>query len=238
MQVIIDELLINYEVMGTNSQSTIIILHGWKRSLEDWKFIAKSLSSSYKVVLIDLPGMGLSSMPAKTLSTYDYADIINSFVQKLDIKNFTLIGHSFGGKIATVLASKDTNIKKLILVDASGMNIKNLFVNLKISLSKTLKLFSFILPRHFLVSSDYKTAGPLLDTFKKVVGEYIEKDAQKIKTPTLIIWGDKDKEVNLNHAKKFKSLINGSKLRIVWGTGHDPFLEKPNKFLEILYEYI
>ncbi len=243
MQTVIDGILINYEVLGNKNTKTILILHGWKNSLKNWESIAKNLANKFKVVLIDLPGFGASSVPKnQPFDTFDYAETVMKFIEKLNLKNITLIGHSFGGKTGIVVASKNNKIDKLILVDASGINSKSLVTLLKIYLSKTVKL---IFPKNLaakvsasLSSEDYKTAGNLKDSFKKIVTQDISENAKKIKIPTLIIWGENDKDVPLTSAKVLKNIIPNSSLRIVWKAGHHPHLEKPEKFLETVEEFL
>lgn len=245
MQTIIDGHLINYEVLGEKNKDVFLILHGWKRNLNDWNDIAQKLSLKYKVVLVDFPGMGNSSLPNTAFDTYDYAQIINQFIKKIGIKNITLMGHSFGGKVSTILAANNDAIKKLILVDASGIDEKSFMIKIKKTITKIIKPVTVLGPeflRHFifskLASDDYKNAGGLKESFKKIVAQNMETEAKIINIPTLIIWGDKDKEVTIYAAKRFRSLIKNSTLRIVWNTGHNPFKEKPNKFMEILEEFV
>src|SRR5581483_11907029 len=116
MQTIIDGLLANYEIKGEKNKNSILILHGWKRSLNDWQEVAKTLSSKNKVIILDLPGMGASSKPNTPFNTYDYADFVDKFIAKLQLKNVTLVGHSFGGRTAIIQASKNKAISKLVLV--------------------------------------------------------------------------------------------------------------------------
>jgi pimeloyl-ACP methyl ester carboxylesterase len=242
MQTVIDSILLNYEILGSKNKNLILILHGWKNSLKNWEEVGKKLSEKNKVILVDLPGMGNSTTPKTVFDTYDYANLINKFILKLKLKQITLIGHSFGGKISVVVSQKNKDIKKLILVDISGINNKTLSTNLRIYLAKTLK---FVLPQQIskkitnnLSSEDYKNAGNLLETFKKIVSQDISSEAKKINVKTLIIWGENDKEVPLSSAKKLRNLITNSTLRIVWRAGHHSHLEKPEKFLEILYEFV
>ncbi len=246
MQTVIDNILINYEVFGLKNTNPILILHGWKRNLKDWKSIATDLSKKNKVVLVDLPGFGASSLPKKKIfDTYDYAGLIGNFIDKLNLKNTILIGHSFGGKISIVITSQNNLIKKSILVDPSGITNKTLITSLKIGLFKILKPLIKILPKpirnnliNLFTSEDYKNAGDLKESFKKIVVQDVSSDAKKITVPTMIIWGENDKEVPISSAKKLKSLIKNSSIRIVWKAGHHPHLEKPEKFLEIVEEFI
>ena len=56
--------------------------------------------------------------------------------------------------------------------------------------------------------------------------------------PTIIIWGDKDSVLDVSQTKIFKKEIPNSTVRIVWGAGHSPHIEKPKAFLDILNEYL
>jgi pimeloyl-ACP methyl ester carboxylesterase len=239
MQTVIDSILINYEILGAKNKNVILILHGWQNSLKNWENVAKNLSKNHLVILMDMPGFGNSSMPKnRVFDTYDYAEIVNKFIDKFELEKLTLIGHSFGGKTSVIAASNNPKIKKLILVDSSGIKEYSFMVSSKIFLSK---LFKNILPQtvlKYLSSDDYKNAGNLLDTFKKIVGQDISEDAKKIKMPALIIWGENDKDVPISSAKKFKNLIQNSSLRIVWKAGHHPHLDRPEKFLEIVEEFL
>ncbi len=242
MQTIVDSVLISYEILGTKNKKTILILHGWKNSLKNWEEVGKKLAIKNKVVLIDLPGMGNSSLPKETFDTYDYAKLVNKFIEKLNLKNITLLGHSFGGKIGIIVASKNSVINKLILVDNSGIKQKTLLKFIKTAFYKIAKIF---LPKkitmkiaNYISSEDYKNAGDLLPIFKQIVTEDISESAKKINIPTLIIWGENDKDVPLSSAKKLKNLIPNCTLRIVWRAGHHPHLEKPEKFIEIVEEFI
>ncbi|HEX6977314.1 MAG TPA: alpha/beta hydrolase [Patescibacteria group bacterium] len=245
MQTIIDGILTNYEVFGSPKNQNILIVHGWGRSLNDWIPTAKELAKDNYVVAVDLPGFGASSHPETSFDTYAYSDFLKSFIQKLNLKNPILVGHSFGGKTLAVVTSQMPNIKKLILIDASGVDKKSSLTSLKIALSKIIKPLMFFMPKNLknkifdkLASSDYRNAGNLKESFKKIVSQDISKDLEKIQTPAVIIWGDKDKEVPLSSAKRFNTLIKNSRIKIVWNAGHHPQFDKPEKFLEILKDSI
>jgi len=90
----------------------------------------------------------------------------------------------------------------------------------------------------YISSDDYVNSGPLRKILVKVVNEDLTNTANKIKIPTLIIWGEKDKVVLLEHAKELKEIIKDSELRIVWGASHSPHIEKPYEFTEIVEEFI
>ncbi len=240
MQAVVESILANYEVFGEKKNKNILILHGWGRNLQDWRAVAENLSSQYRVILLDLPGHGGSGLPpSQPFDTGEFADFVLAFIKKLELKEPILLGHSFGGKVAVVIASKSNSIKRLFLVDASGIDSKSVVTRIKNAMAKYLKKMPF--KNYFislLASSDYQAAGGLLPSFKKIVRQNVIKEAKSINIPSIIIWGENDKEVTTYQAKRLHQLIRNSILRIIWGAGHHPHLEKPDKFINLLNEYL
>lgn len=245
MQIVINEILTNYEILGVKNKKTILILHGWGQNLEDWRVVANKLADKYRVVLLDLPGFGSSSVPNSVFTTQDYAIFINEFINKINIANFILIGHSFGGKIALKISSQNNNVSKLFLISPSGIDKKSFLTEIKIILTKIFRVFGFVVPESIkkgflttIASSDYINSGEMQNILKKVVNEKVILDAKKIKCPTIIIWGENDMEINAKTSKILKSLIKNSTLRILWGIGHSPNIENPEKLSTLLSEYL
>ncbi len=242
MQTTINNYLISYKIYGDKNKNIILILHGWKQNAEDWDKVAKQLGQKYRVYVPDLLGFGSLKKGQTNYSFEDYLSFVSSFTKKFKLKNYILIGHSFGGKIAIDYASKNNDaVNKLILISPSGIEERNIFTKLKIIMIKFLKL----LPRsrafkgvNFLYSYDYRAAGKLLPTFKNVAPIRVEDKAKKIKSDTLIIWPERDEQLNVKWSKKLKELIPNSKLRILWKTDHSPHLTNPDKLLGILDEYL
>jgi len=125
-QVVIEGILTNYQVFG-DGKETLLILPGWKRSISEWAIVAKSLSSKYKVVLLDLPGFGATTLPKSTFGVFEYADFVKSFLIKIKIDKCVVLGHSFGGRLGIILATDEKIVDKLILVDAGGIEKKSLY---------------------------------------------------------------------------------------------------------------
>lgn len=247
MQIVIDEVLVNYKALGLKNKSSILILHGWGQSSKNWEYIGNALAKKFKVFLVDLPGFGGSSVPNSVFDTKDYTNLIAKFSKQIIKDDFILIGHSFGGKIAIKMASSanGTKIKRLILISPSGIESKSLLTIAKIFAAKIFKVILFWLPsktKNYFIrrfgSKDYANANEMRDVFSKIIGESVVNDAKKISTPTIIIWGEKDEEINLKNSKKLKSLIKGSILRVVWGERHSVNIEAPDKLLSIIQDYV
>lgn len=235
MQIIIDQLLTNYQKFG-ESGDLILILPGWKRNSIEWQNVAKALAQNQRIIILDLPGFGLSQKPKSDWDIFEYAQFVKNFLKKINIKKCLLIGHSFGGRIGIILASEDKLIDQLILVDAAGIEEKGAVLKIKLILAKILKPLIPAKIRAKILQGDYQDSGELRQIFKKVTSQNLGHLLPKIAIPTTIIWGENDYILPLAHGKIFRSKIKDSKLRIIWGAGHDPHLEKPEQFKEILNE--
>lgn len=124
MQCIVDGLVVGYDVLGKGK--TIVMLHGWGASRQSLSALAKELSKKYQVVLVDVPGFGESAKPTKSWGLSEYAEWVQSFLQKIKIKNvYALLGHSNGGAIAIKLTSLGFQSEKLILLGAAGIRKRN-----------------------------------------------------------------------------------------------------------------
>ena len=97
---------LNYVRYGNNDKDTIVLLHGWGQNIEMMKPIGDNLKNDFDIVIIDLPGHGISDEPDYVWSLYDFADAVHELLVELKINNPIMIGHSFGGKISLIYASK------------------------------------------------------------------------------------------------------------------------------------
>jgi len=233
MQVVVNDQLVNYEVVGSGRRN-LIVLHGWGGSIQEWMPIAECLKKKYRIWLLDFPGFGNSPRPEKDWGIYEYANLVKGFLTKLEIKNPIIMGHSFGGRVAVL-----QNAKKLILVDAAGLRMKSLKSSVAGYIFDWFCPIKKYIPNNFknlFGSADYKSAGPMRKIFVKTVNQDLTVEMTQIKVPTLIIWGEKDLILPVNQALTIKSLIKNSLVRIVWGADHWPHLTKKDEFINILEE--
>ncbi|MDJ0512418.1 MAG: alpha/beta hydrolase [Methyloceanibacter sp.] len=110
-----------YETMG--SGDPLLLIHGFGSSTFTWRRIAPALATTHRVIAVDLKGFGQSDKPLdEHYSIFDQAQLIKQLILEKDLKDLTLIGHSYGGGISLMLAlDKDPRlegrISKLVLLD-------------------------------------------------------------------------------------------------------------------------
>lgn len=213
----------------------IVILHGWGHNAELWQDLASRFGKD--AIAITMPGFGNEPLIKSDWGVPEYAKWVEKKISKY--KDVILIGHSFGGRVASEITSKQPKfLKALILSGAPCLYRPTLSLKLKI---KSYKLIKHIIPTNFrklFYSGDLKRAGKLEKVFRKVVNYDQTEQLQKIKVPTLLIWGENDKDVPLRIAFEINSLIKNSELKIIENTGHNSYLENPNLFFGYVQNFI
>lgn len=250
MQIKINNCNIYYEVLGEGNP--VILLHGWLATLETMRPIANNLSQNFKVYLVDVIGFGKSELPEHPLNTNDFGNFLKEFVDKLEIKNPILIGHSNGGRIIINAVGRGiVSAKKVVLIDSAGIKPKrSLFYYLKVGFYKSGKFFLGLLPntksikkfkeklRSNVGSEDYKSSANVLkETMKIIVNEDQSYLLPKISVPTLLFWGSLDTATPISDAKKMEKLIPDCGLIEYAGSTHFSYLENINNVNSVLNEF-
>jgi len=225
-------LSIFYKVFGEGKP--LLILHGWGSKNDKWQTTAKLLTGKgFQVIVPDLPGFGQSDDPDKIWDFDDYSNFTNDFINGLDLRKLSLLGHSFGGSIAIKYATEHPKkISKLYLVGAAAIREKSLKKKMIYVIAKTFGFFSFIpfLKRIFykIIKTDYPhTQGIMRKTYLKVIKKDLSDLLNNINVPTIIIWGEEDPVTPLKHAYLINSKIKNSKLEIIPKMGHNLHSECP-----------
>ena len=83
----------------------LLLIHGFGASTYTWRHIAPELARTHRVIAVDLKGFGQSDKPFDSrYSVFDQAELLAELIEEKDLHNLTLVGHSFGGGIALMLA--------------------------------------------------------------------------------------------------------------------------------------
>ena len=197
---------LSYEILNPTQEIVLLVLHGWGSNKEIMKQAFGKTLTEYKHLYLDLPGFGHSSNEI-ILTTQDYVAIVKLFLEALDVKPMIAMGHSFGGKVSTLLKPPC-----LVLLSSSGILVeKPLSVKLKIALVKLLKPLGLAKIRSWFVAPDAKGMNhAMYETFKNVVNEYFEDNFAKSKSRVLCFWGKADTATPLFTGEKIASLIEDS----------------------------
>jgi pimeloyl-ACP methyl ester carboxylesterase len=209
----------------------VVWLHGWARRGQDFTLAATSLAErGIASVALDLPGFGASPLPSKAGGARYYAELVLPALRELAVEPLVLVGHSFGGTVAIVLASEHPELlQSLVLTGAPLIR--------KVTRSKSPLAYRSIrwlharrvvsnarleAARQKYGSTDYKRAqGLLREILVASVNESFEPELVSLTVPVILLWGKNDREVPVEVAEQAAQLIPVEhSLRVVDGVGH------------------
>ena len=239
MEIIIDNLKVSYNQYGEGKN--LVLLHGWGQNKEMMDLLGKHLDG-YKITTIDLPGFGKSDEPKKVMSVYDYVNFLHKLIEKLELKDISLIGHSFGARLSLVYASKYKVDKVISLAGPiykseveKSLKVKTLKFLAKIPFLKTVKEWF----KNFIGSSDYKNSSEMMRKILiSTINTDVEGDMLKVKVPTLLIWGTKDAAVDVEDARKVVEKMHDAALIEFDNLTHYAYLENLTQVVNIIKNFI
>ena len=127
----IEHLSLYYDEYGEKSNKTILFIHGFGENHHTWRFLVPELAAKYHLIMLDLKGFGDSpKLKDKAYSVYDQALLVHKFIKEKKLKNITLVGRSFGGGVALIMALLqedklvENNIEKLVLINSMSYRQK------------------------------------------------------------------------------------------------------------------
>jgi len=215
---------LSYELLHPSAVPTILWLHGWGSNKELMKQAFGKLLPDWRHCYLDLPGFG-KSPNERVLTTGDYAAIVRAFLAELGIEPEVIAGHSFGGKVATLL-----DPPCLVLLSSSGVLVpKPLSVRARIALFKLLKPLWFGRLRSLFASADVQRMNPgMYETFKGVVDEAFEENFPKVTGRALLFWGREDTATPLWTGERIAERIGEQATFVPMEGDHYFFLQPAN----------
>lgn len=247
----ISGMTLHYDESGPADGATIVLLHGWGCNHTTVASIRKLLEQKMHVYSFDLPGFGKSDEPKQVWGIEDYTRFTEDAFKQLGISNPILLGHSFGGRISILFASRNKT-SKVILVDAAGVKPRHsLKWYFKVYSYKTAKkLYPIIFGKERAQrkierartrrgSSDYNNATEMMRAIlSKCVNEDLCHVMPSITAPTLLVWGEEDTATPLQDARKMEKLIPDAGLVSFAGCGHYSFLDNPGGFRAVIQSFL
>lgn len=248
--VTIDGLTLHYEETGPADGSPVILMHGWGCDHTTVRSIAAILEPGLHVYNVDLPGHGKSDEPPFPWGVDEFTMLIEKFCKLKGIVDPVLIGHSFGGRVSLLMASRNP-VSRMVIVDGAGIKPRR-------SLKYYFKVYSFktakkVLPlilgknkgqqiidkwRGKAGSADYRNSSPVMRAvMSRCVNQDLKSVMPSISASTLLIWGENDTATPISDAKYMEKHIPDAGLVAFPDAGHYSFLDNPVGFAAVMKEF-
>lgn len=246
----------------------IVLLHGTSSSLHTWDGWTTELKKTRRVIRFDLPGFGLTGpSPWNNYSIPIYVHFTVTLLDRLDVSRFVIAGNSLGGEIAWGVAlAKPDRVTQLILVDSTGYAFEpyNVPAGFRVAMAGSPLGNTFLghlLPPGMVGASIRAVYGVPARVKPEQIERYTalarregnraalrqrlvqlnagqEHKIREIRTPTLILWGGRDRLVPPVYGRRFAQDIQGSE-HVVFGTlGHIPQEEDPASTIEVVEKFL
>lgn len=228
----------------------VVVLHGWGASLEAVAPIVEGLKPAFDVLALDLPGFGASDAPSRTWSVDDYASHVLTVCKQHGVERFSIVGHSFGARLAIAIASSDPAVVgRMVLTGAAGIKPrrKPSYYG-KVAVAKTGRVVGAVggapgknlqdRMRRRVASRDWLDVSEAMrETLRSVIGEDLTRRLANIHASTLLIWGDQDKETPLWMGRRMEREVPDAGLVVLSG-GHYVYAERPAEFIHISQHFL
>ncbi len=235
------------------NKDTIVFLHGSGLSHIVWSLSEQFFSSkNYNVLSIDLPGHGNSDGPCLD-SIEKIVDWLEKVFDKLKLKNLILVGHSQGClEILEYSSRYKERLKKLVFVGGSNkMPVHPDLIELAQSghsdAVKLMMKWGYEGSKKFIggnpvekIIQSPRDISEILAIDLNACNNYLNgsEAAKVIDLPSMLIFGELDKMVNLEAGKKFSNLIKNSTTHVIKGCGHMIMIEKAFEMREKILEFL
>lgn len=254
MKVLIGKVSLEVEERGAGEPS-LVFLHYWGGTHRTWNKVAAELQSSYRIVTYDMRGWGQSGATENGYSIAALADEATALLQHLGLKKYVLIGHSMGGKVAQLVASRNpAELVGLILVAPATPTPSHLpdeakqqQVHAYDNRDTVIQTIAFLTARtpdaetveqivqdSLSGTPEAKLAWPI-----SAMLEDISPEVSKITVPTLVLAGEHDRLDSVEqHRREVIARISGARLEIISDSGHLLPIDEPVRTARAIDQFV
>ncbi|MBE13312.1 MAG: hypothetical protein CL744_06940 [Chloroflexi bacterium] len=208
-----------------NQGETVILLHGAGGSRRDWAVVMLMLSQRFRVYAPDVIGFGQSPRSDVTYTVDIFRDFVIDLMAALGIHETALIGHSLGGRISlAVAAALPDRVTRLVLAAPMG--------------------FGPVAPVGHIIATTvwaFYKAARLTPRYPKMAldpGDYESGTFEKIRQPTLLLWGSRDLYFPKSHGWRALATLPDAQLKIYNGAGHSLPIAYPVHFASDIHAFL
>ena len=227
---------INYRIhySSKNTDNILVLIHGLAASGKSWTRFVEQLPDTFTIIIPDLLGHGDSDAPKIDYHVSLQEEIVRDILENEQIKKYSIMGHSYGGWVAALLARSNPSITALILEDAGGL--KGFFDEV-VGTEKREQYKKDLLKKALQINAnEYVVKSIIEDEFSS--SQITENDLQSITAPTLIIWGDEDTTIDKKFAYIFKKYIHNCSVKIIKNSKHTSHYSNPKETRDIVVNFL
>ncbi|MEQ9441675.1 MAG: alpha/beta hydrolase [Cyclobacteriaceae bacterium] len=238
-----------YRYIDEGEGDTMLLLHGLFGALSNWDGVIQHFKHRYRILIPMLP---VYEMPVRKAGLEGLHSFLEKFVAEMNLKDLTVMGNSLGGHIGLIFTiANPALVNRLILAGSSGLFENSMggsfpkrgnYAYIKERVEYTFydpeTISKEYIDEIFETVSSIPKCMSIVAIAKSAQRHNMAEELHRIKAPTLLIWGLNDTITPPMVAHEFHRLISNSKLRFIDHCCHAPMMEQPEKFNDILEEFL
>nr|WKN38217.1 alpha/beta hydrolase [Tunicatimonas sp. TK19036] len=238
-----------YRYMDEGEGDTMLLLHGLFGALSNWDGVIQHFRHRYRILIPMLP---VYEMPVRKAGLEGLHSFLEKFVAQMELKDLTVMGNSLGGHIGLIFTIANPSlVKRLILTGSSGLfensmggsfpkrgNYEYIKERVEYTFYDPETISKGYIDEIFETVSSIPKCMSIVAIAKSAQRHNMADELHRIEAPTLLIWGLNDTITPPMVAHDFHRLIPNSTLRFIDHCCHAPMMEQPDKFNDILEEFL
>ncbi len=222
----------NISYLERKGTRPIVFLHGLGGSGNNWLKLAKLLPDSFRLLMPDLAGHGKTLWEMTDYCVREETEFLKSFIDALGLKDYTLVGNSYGGWVAMKYSAVVQKPHGLILVDSAGIN-PTVGESTQEDIERFVERVMRMNPKN-----DRETVRRFVLRNARGDEKMSAQELSALPANSLIIWGSKDRLIPLEYADKLHGLIQGSVLKVIEDGGHTPHSTNPEEVAGAMLDFL
>ncbi len=264
----IDHHEVHYVDEGPRDGIPVVLVHGFGAWSFAWRLQRIALvNAGFRVISFDELGSGASARPHGPVYTTAYqAEIFLGIMDGLGVRAAHLVGHSYGGRLAMLVAIKaPARVLTLTGIDPEAFSVGRPPMAFALRLPVIGFAFAFYATAPFLIRPFMKAVAKTLDWFSIEIEKgyqapvfvrgtamsqvwqarslkdgdiSVPENLARITQPTLLIWGSADAVFPASDGEKLLAILPTAQLHVIEGAGHVPYEEKPDELNGVLLAFL
>ena len=252
------DIVLDYAEQGRRLGTPVIFLHGFTDSRRSFDRIMLRLPASIHAIAVSMRGHGDSTRPPEGYAPADFAADIAALMDRLELKDALIVGHSMGAAVAQCFALDFPGRTRGLVLVSSFFGFKDHAVVGDFWKSVVSTLSDPVDPlivRDFQMSTISRSVPPVFlntiireslkvpaevwkTTLKSLMDSALHQELHRIQAPTLLVWGERDLFVSRTDQEALLAAIRSARLSVYAGVGHAPHWEDPERFARELLHFV
>jgi len=238
-----------FRYIEEGSGEVLLLFHGLFGALSNWEHVLERFSKQYRVIIPMLP---IYEIPIKQANLEGLLAFVTSFIRQKKLDRFTLIGNSLGGHVALMYTLQNPDqVQKLVLTASSGLyentlggsfpkrgNYEYIADRVAYTFFDPQTVTKEYVDEVFSVTKNITKALRVVSIAKSAQRNNLMHELPQIQKNTLLIWGLNDTITPPLVAHEFHFLLPNATLRFIDRCCHAPMMEQPERFNDLLEEFL